>query len=115
MGKSSHKVFKDVVNKLNNALTTLGESGSEVSHLIPKPMNFAEVARSPADVKMAWLKSTFKLIKKLIKNKSFLMDELQKGGPVILCIDVQKAKIQSDGSLDKFKLRIVQAYPMKNA
>ena len=36
-----HKVFKAVVNKVNNEINTLGESGSEVSHLIPEPRNFS--------------------------------------------------------------------------
>ena len=35
MGKGLHKLFKAVVNELNNALLHLGESSSEVSHFIP--------------------------------------------------------------------------------
>ena len=35
MGKVLHKVFKAVVNELSNALPTLGESWSEVSHFVP--------------------------------------------------------------------------------
>ena len=53
MGKGLHKVFKVVVNELNNALTTLGESGSEVSHFIPEPRNSAQVTKLPADTKKA--------------------------------------------------------------
>ena len=34
MSKRLHKFFKSVVNELNNVLTTLGESGSEMSHFI---------------------------------------------------------------------------------
>ena len=35
------------------------------------------------------------------------MDDPEKGEPVAPCMDVYKAKIKSDGSLDKFKLMIV--------
>ena len=35
------------------------------------------------------------------------MNDPEKGYPVTPCMDVYKAKIQSDISLDKFKLRIV--------
>ena len=35
------------------------------------------------------------------------MDEPEKGEPVTTCMDVYKANIQSDGGLQKLKLRIV--------
>ena len=34
MGKGLHKLFKAVLNELNNVYNNLGESGSEVSHFI---------------------------------------------------------------------------------
>ena len=43
MGKGLHKVFSTVVKEISQELTPLGESGSEVSHFIPEPRNFAEV------------------------------------------------------------------------
>ena len=43
MGKGLHKEFKTLVKKISQELTPLGESGSEVSHLIPEPRNFFEV------------------------------------------------------------------------
>ena len=45
MGKGLHKVFKTVVKEIFKDLPPLGESGSEVSHLIPEPRNFAEVTK----------------------------------------------------------------------
>ena len=42
-GKGLHKVFKGVVNELSESITIMKESGSEVSHFIPEPRNFAEV------------------------------------------------------------------------
>ena len=43
MGKGLHKVFITVVKDILQELAPLGESGSEVSHFIPEPRNFAEV------------------------------------------------------------------------
>ena len=45
MGKGLHKVFSTVVKEILQELTSLGESGSEVSHFIPEPRNFAEVKK----------------------------------------------------------------------
>ena len=42
-GKFSHKVFKAVFNKHSEALPVLGESGSDVSYLIPEPRKVSEV------------------------------------------------------------------------
>ena len=42
------------------------------------------------------------------------MDEPEKGEPVTPCMDVYKANIQSDGSLDKLKLRIVVRGDLQN-
>ena len=78
-----------------------------MSHFIPEPRNFAEVTRLTSDVKKAWLKETLKEIKKLINNQNFLMDDPEKVDPVTPCMYVYKSKIQSDGSLDKFKLTIL--------
>ena len=35
MGKGLHRVFSTVVKEISQELTTLGESGAEVSHFIP--------------------------------------------------------------------------------
>ena len=43
----------------------------------------------------------------LINNQTFLIENKHEGEPVTPCMDLYKAKIQSDGSLDKLKLRIV--------
>ena len=62
MVKGLHKAFKAVVIELNNAFTTLVESGSDVSHFITEHRNFAEVSRLPSDIKKARLKATLKEI-----------------------------------------------------
>ena len=53
------------------------------------------------------LKATLKEINNLINNQTFLVQEPEKDEPVTPYMDVYKAKIQSDGSIDKIKLRIM--------
>ena len=48
-----------------------------------------------------------KEINNLINNQTFLAQYQEKGGTVTPCMDVYKAKIQSDGSIYELKLIIV--------
>ena len=59
------------------------------------------------DINKPWLEATKKEIKNIINNETFLVQLPDKGDPVTPCMNVYKAKIQSDGSLDKIKLMIV--------
>ena len=88
-------------------MTALGESGSEVSHSIPEPRNVSEVTKLSENIRKPWLKATLEEIKNLINNQTLLIEDQNEGEPVTPCMDVYKAKIKSDGSLDKLKLRIV--------
>ena len=92
----------------------MGESGSEVSHFIPKPRNFAEVTKLSENIKKPWLKATLKKIKNIINNQTFLSEYQNEGEPVTSCMDVYKVNIQSDGSLDKLKLKIVVRVNLQN-
>ena len=107
MGKGLHKVFESVVKYISQDLPPLRESGSEVYHFIPEPRNFSEVTKLLDDIKKPWLKETLKEIKNLINNRNFLLEDPEKYEPVTPCMDVYKAKIQSDGSLDKLNIIIV--------
>ena len=62
MGKGLHKVFKTFVKNISQEFPPLGESSSEVSHLIPEPRNFAEVKKLSDDIKEPWIKATLKEI-----------------------------------------------------
>ena len=95
-------------------MTALGESGSKVSHFIPEPRNFAFVTKLSENIKKPWIKATIKEIKNLINNQNLLIEDKNEGEPVTPCMDVYKAKIQSDGSLDKLKLRILVGGDMQN-
>ena len=114
MGKRLHKVCSTVVKKISQELTALGESGSEVSHFIPEPRNFAEVTKPSENIRKPWLKATIKEIKNLINNQTFLIEDKKEGEPVTPCMDVYKAKIQSDGILDKLNFRIVVRGDLQN-
>ena len=114
MGKVLHNVFKSVVKEILQDLPPLGEYGSEVSHFIPKPRNFAEVTKLLDDIKKPWLKETQKEIKNLINNKTFLVQDPDKVEPVTPYMDVYKAKVQYDGSLVKLKLEIVVKGDLQN-
>ena len=114
MGKGLHRVFSTIVSEILQELTNFGETGSEVAHFIPEPRNFAEVTRLGENIRKPWLKATLKEIKNLINNQTFMIDDPKDGEPVTPCMDVYKAKIQSDGSLDKLKLRIVVRGDLQN-
>ena len=107
VGNGLHKVFKTFVKEISQYLPILVEYGSEISYVIPEPINFSEVIKLSNDIKKSWLKATQKEIKNIINNKTFLFQEPEYGEPVTPCMDFYKDKIQSNGSLDKLKLRIL--------
>ena len=88
MGKGLHKVFSTIVKEISQELATLGESGSEVSHFIPEPRNFAEVTKLSENIRKPWLKATLKEIKNQINNQNFLIEDQKEGEPVTPCMDV---------------------------
>ena len=114
MGKGLHKVFKTVVKQISQDLPPLGESGSEFSHFIPEPRKFSEVTKLSDKIKKPWLKANLKEIKNLINNTNFLIEDQNEGEHVTPCMDVYKAKTQSDESIDKLKLRIFVIVDLQN-
>ena len=100
MRKGLHKVLSKIVKEILQKLANLGESGSEFSHLIPEPRNFAEVKKLSVNIRKPWLKATLKEIKNLINNQTLPIEDQNEGESVTPCMDVYKSKIQSDGSLD---------------
>ena len=106
MVKGLHKVFSTIVKDILQELATLRESGSEVSHFIPEPRNFAEETKLSENIRKPWLKATLKEITNLINNQTFLIEDQKEGEPITPCMDFYKAKIQSDGILDKLTFRI---------
>ena len=82
MSKGSQKVFKTFAKYISQDLPPLGESGSEVSHFIPEPINFAEVTKFSDNVQKPWIKATQNEIKNLMNNQTFLVQDPEKGEPV---------------------------------
>ena len=58
-------------------------------------------------MKKPWLKTTLEEIKNIFNNQTILIEDPNKGEPVTPCMDVYKAKIKSDGSIEKLTLRIL--------
>ena len=75
MGKGLHKVFSTVVKEISQELAALGKSGSEVSHFIPEPRNFAEVIKSSENINKPWIKATLKEINNIINNQTVLVED----------------------------------------
>ena len=55
-----------------------------------------------------------KEITNIINNLNFLVEDQEKYDPATPCMDVYKAKIKSDGILDKLKLRILVRGDLNN-
>ena len=114
MVKGLHKLFKTIVKQILQDFPPLGKSDSEVSHLIQEPRNFTEVITLSDDIKRPCLQATLKEIKKSINNQNILVEDSEKDEPMNPCMDVYKAKIQYNGSLDKIKLEILVIGYLKN-
>ena len=69
-------------------LTPLRETGSEVSHFIPEPRNFAEVTRLSDNIKKPLLEATLKEINNIINNQNFMIEDPKDGEPVTPCMDI---------------------------
>ena len=63
-------------------MTALEESGSEVSHFIPEPRNFAEVTKISENIRKPWLEATLNEINNIINNQTFLIEDQSEGEPV---------------------------------
>ena len=92
MGKVIHEVSSTAVKDILQELIYLGESGSEVSHFILEPRNFAEVTKISQNKRKPWIKATLKEIKNLINNQTFLIEYQNEGEPVTPCTDMYKEK-----------------------
>ena len=114
MGRRVQQLFHTAAAEIRKDKPDMGEPGSEVAPFIPEPRNFSEVCRLPAEVRKPWLRATHKEIKNLIYNSTFALEEPNPEEAVTPCMDVYKAKIQSDGTIDKLKLRIVVRGDLQN-
>ena len=66
------------------------------------------------NIKKPWIKAKLKETKNIIRNNNLLIEDQIECEPVNPCMDVYKAKIQSDVSINKLKLRIMVRGDLKN-
>ena len=90
------------------------EYGWEVSYFIPGPRKFSEVTRLSENIKKPWIKAAVKEVNILINNQTFLFQYPGKGDPLTPWMHVHKEKNQSDGSLNKLRLRILVRGYLRN-
>ena len=65
------------------------------------------MTRLSDDITKPWIKANQKETTNLTNNQNFLVQDPDKGEPVNPYMDIYKAKVKSDGSLDKLTLRIM--------
>ena len=88
-GKRFAQSFRTIVSEISQELSNFLETGSEVSHFIPEPRNFAEVTRLAENIRKPWLKATHKEIKNRINNKTFMIEEILQEVQKRVCIYLQ--------------------------
>ena len=86
MGKGLHRAFSTTVSEISQEFTNFGETGSEVSHFIPEPRNFAEVTKLAENIRKPWLKANLKEIKNIINNQTLMIEDPKDGEPVTPCM-----------------------------
>ena len=72
------------------------------------------VTKLSENIRKHCLKATLKEINNLGNNQNFLVGYQKEGEPLTPCMDVYKDSIQSDGGIDKLKLRIVVRGDLQN-
>ena len=82
--------------------------GMEPSIFLPPPQSIRDVLRlKDMKIRNAWLAAYRKELKTLIEAETFSISNPQEGEPIIPIMDDCRVKILSDGTVDKFKVRIV--------
>ena len=81
----------------------------------PAPKSLRDILRMPDGVvKTGWLKSVKKEMGTLIDSGTLVLDEMREGEDSTPVMEIFKVKINSDGSLDKLKTRIVVRGDLQN-
>ena len=88
----------------------LGEQGCDIAPFLPEPRTAHDVMRMKnrePNIFSCYQKAAKNELKNLITNNTFIKDQPTPSEKVTPCMEVYKAKILSDGTLDKLKHRIV--------
>ncbi|MGH7974584.1 MAG: hypothetical protein ACREBR_03580 [bacterium] len=83
--------------------------GSDPSPFSPPPSNMAAMLRlSDNATQQAWIKASRKELRNfLVDNGTFVLEDPKMDDKVTPCMDTYRAKLKSNGTLDKLKVRIV--------
>ena len=114
MGKGLHKVFSTFVKDIFARIDTFGRIWFRSFSLHSRTKKLCWIKKIIREHKEPWLNETLKEINILINNQTILIEDQNEGEPVTPCMDVYKAKIQSDGIIDKLKLRMVVRGDLQN-
>ena len=113
---SQHAALSAVMCEFEQALATevqkelmpeLGEPGLDPAMFTPEPRNIKDMLKLPMELRKPWMRSEKSELKNLVDNGTFAIEDPNSEDKVIGPTMVYKAKINSDGTLDKLKTRIV--------
>jgi hypothetical protein len=65
-------------------------------------------------IREAWLKAYYKELKVLVSSGTFSIEPMLEGEVAVLTMETNRVKLQSDGTLDKLKNRIVVRGDLQN-
>ncbi|MGH3056190.1 MAG: reverse transcriptase domain-containing protein, partial [Gaiellaceae bacterium] len=106
--EGERQLVLECAHEANAGERALDSPGNDPAPFSPPPTNMAAMLRSDdLKVRQAWLRASRKEIKNLVDNGTFILDDPANDEKVIPCMDTYRAKLKSDGSLDKLKVRIV--------
>ena len=95
--------------------TPIDVAGCDASLFEPAPDNLRTIMKmKDPRVKAAWLKAYHKELKVLISSGSFSIEPMLEGEVAIPTMETNRVKLQSDGTLDKLKNRIVVRGDLQN-
>jgi Reverse transcriptase (RNA-dependent DNA polymerase) len=81
-------------------------SGSLPTQFLPEPQSLKAISKLPERLKQAWLRAFRAELDNLLKMKTFIHPTNYKGEKCIPVKAIMKTKLQSDGMVDKLKVRI---------
>jgi transposase InsO family protein len=94
---------------------TIDASGSDASIFEPAPDNLRVIMKMKnSKIKEAWLKAYYKELKVLISSGTFSIENMLEGEVAVPTMETNRVKLQSDGTLDKLKTRIVVRGDLQN-
>ena len=96
-------------------ISAIDVPGADASLFEPAPDNLRVIMKmTNTKVKEAWLKAYYKELKVLVSSGTFSLEPMLEGEVAIPTMETNRVKLQSDGTLDKLKNRIVVRGDLQN-